>query len=159
MLIFDSYTHRTLSELNKNKVDYLVVGGYAVNFHGFRRTTGDIDLWIRPENGSNKEKIIQSLKNLGVETDVLAELYNLDFTQPLVFVDGEAPYKIDFMTHVSGITFNDAWHQKINASLDGLQIPFIHLAGLILSKIATERAQDRMDVEELQKIQQLKSKK
>ena len=159
MLIFDSYTHRTLSELNKNKVDYLVVGGYAVNFHGFRRTTGDIDLWIRPENGLNKEKIIQSLKNLGVETEVLLELNNLDFTEPLVFVDGQAPYKIDFMTQIAGITFNEAWEQRINANLDGLQIPFIHLSGLIISKIATERAQDKMDVEELQKIQQLKSKK
>jgi predicted nucleotidyltransferase len=50
MNIFDDYTHNLLKELNNNKVEYIVVGGYAVNYHGYRRTTGDIDLWIKPEN-------------------------------------------------------------------------------------------------------------
>jgi len=49
--------------LNKNNVRYIVVGGYAVNFHGYRRTTGDIDLWIKPDNGENKKAILKSLKN------------------------------------------------------------------------------------------------
>lgn len=50
MNVFDEYTFNLLNELNKNEVEYLVVGGYAVNFHGYRRTTGDIDLWIKPDN-------------------------------------------------------------------------------------------------------------
>jgi hypothetical protein len=51
MIIFDAYTFNLIRELNFNKVEYLVVGGYALNYHGYRRTTGDIDLWIKPENG------------------------------------------------------------------------------------------------------------
>jgi hypothetical protein len=159
MNIFDKYTRDLLLGLNSNKVEYLVVGGYAVNFHGYRRTTGDIDLWIKPDNGINKTNILKSLKKLKVEELVLKELDKLDFTKPLVFVDGEEPYKIDFMTYVSGVNFNEAWELKTIAALDGVDIPFIHLNHLIISKITTGRLQDKIDVEELQKIQNIKKKK
>ncbi len=158
MNIFDEYTHDLLKELNKNKVEYIVVGGYAVNFHGYRRTTGDIDLWIKPENGINKNNIIQSLRNLKVEENILDQLKALDFCKPVVFIDGEEPCKIDFMTYISGVDFNEAWPQKTTSILDGIPIPFIHLKHLIISKITTGRPQDKIDVEQLQKIQALKNK-
>lgn len=158
MNIFDDYTHNLLNELNKNKVEYLVVGGYAVNFHGYRRTTGDIDLWIKPENNTNKKSIIQSLRNLFVEENILDQLNALDFCKPIVFVDGEEPFKIDFMTFISGVDFNDAWEQKTVTILEGIPIPFIHLQHLIISKISTGRVQDKLDVEKLQQIQELKKK-
>ncbi len=158
MNIFDDYTHNLLNELNKNKVEYLVVGGYAVNFHGYRRTTGDIDLWIKPENNTNKNNIIQSLRNLLVEENILEQLNALDFSKPIVFIDGEEPFKIDFMTFISGVDFNDAWKQKTVTILEGIPIPFIHLQHLIISKISTGRVQDKLDVEKLQQIQELKKK-
>ncbi len=77
MNIFDTYTHNLLNELNHNNVEYIVVGGYAVNFHGYRRTTGDIDLWIKPDNTINKKNIIKSLRNLKVEEDVLSKINSL----------------------------------------------------------------------------------
>ena len=159
MNIFDDYTHNLLNELNKNNVEYIVVGGYAVNFHGYRRTTGDIDLWIRPENGINKNNIIQSLRNLKVEETILDQLKALDFSKPIVFIDGEEPFKIDFMTYISGVDFNEAWQQKMITTLDDTPIPFIHLKHLIISKITTGRPQDKIDVEQLQKIQAIKNKK
>jgi predicted nucleotidyltransferase len=158
MNIFDNYTHDLLVELNNNNVEYIVVGGYAVNFHGYRRTTGDIDLWIKPDNNINKKNILQSLKKLNVEDSVISQLNELDFSKPIVFIDGEQPYKIDFMTYISGVNFNDAWEQKTIALLDGISIPFIHLNHLIVSKITTGRTQDKIDIEELQKIQKLKGK-
>jgi hypothetical protein len=75
---------------------------------------------------------------------------------PTVFVDGKEPYKIDFMTRISGVNFEEAWDKKIIAELDGLKIPFIHLHHLILSKISNNRTKDKLDVEELQKIQALR---
>ena len=156
MNVFDEYTHNLLAELNKNSVEYLVVGGYAVNFHGYRRTTGDIDLWIKPDNTINKNKIIQSLRNLGIEENTLVQLSELDFSKPVVFIDGEEPYKIDFMTHISGVQFNEAWEQKTIAEFDGISIPFIHFNHLIISKFTTGRPQDKIDIEQLQKIQALK---
>ncbi|MEO5642781.1 MAG: nucleotidyltransferase [Bacteroidia bacterium] len=158
MNIFDSYTATLLSELNKLNVQYLVVGGYAVNFYGYRRTTGDIDLWLKPENGQNKQKLIQVLKSLNVTDDVLEALEKIDFTIPVVFTDGEEPFKIDFMTHISAVKFDEAWEQRISADIDRIAIPFIHLNHLILSKISTSRLQDKIDVEKLQKIQQAKKK-
>lgn len=158
MNIFDDYTYQLLKKLNQLKVEYLVVGGYAVNYHGYRRTTGDIDLWIKPDNGLNKDRIVKALKSLGVDGDKLQQLIQLDFSRPLVFIDGEEPFKIDFMTAVSGVKFDEAWKQKVISHLDGLAIPFINLNHLIMSKITTGRPQDNIDIEKLQKIQELKKK-
>ncbi len=159
MNIFDKYTHELLVEFNRNNVEYLVVGGYAVNFHGYSRTTGDIDLWIGQDNEINKNKILQSLKVLHVDEDTLTKLTELDFNKPVVFIDGKPPYKIDFMTYISGVNFNEAFDQKSIAILDEIAIPFIHLDHLIISKINTGRPQDKIDIEELQKIQKLKTGK
>lgn len=156
MNIFDTYTHDLLYQLNLNEVPYIVVGGYAVNYHGYRRTTGDIDIWIKPSNGNSKTQLLIALKNLGITEDKLQKLSQIDFTLPTVFVDGKEPYKIDFMTRISGVNFDDAWDKKIIAELDGLKIPFIHLHHLILSKISNNRTKDKLDVEELQKIQELR---
>ena len=158
MNIFDDYTRELLLHLNKNEVQYIVVGGYAVNYHGYRRTTGDIDLWIKPDNGSNKNRIIDCLRELGVEELTLTELVKLDFSKPVVFVDGEEPFKIDFMTAVSGVNFEEAWAQKVIADIDGIDISFIHLNHLVISKITTGRAKDKNDIEQLQKIRKLKGK-
>jgi len=158
MNIFDDYTRNLLNELNKNNVEYIVVGGYAVNFYGYRRTTGDIDLLIKPDNGTNKKNIIQSLRNLLVEENILAQLNELDFSTPIVFIDGEEPFKIDFMTYISGVDFNEAWQQKEQTSLENISIPFIHLKHLIISKTTAGRPQDKIDIEKLQQIQNLKRK-
>ena len=155
MNIFDDYTKQLLLALNSNNVQYLIVGGYAVNYHGYRRTTGDIDLWIKPSD-ANKEKVISSLKSLLVNTDVLIELTKMDFTKPLVFIDGEEPFKIDFMTYVSGVEFEEAWSQKIDENFDGIAVQFIHFDHLIISKFTTGRAKDKLDIEELQKIKKMK---
>ena len=155
MNIFDDYTQQLLLALNSNNVQYLIVGGYAVNYHGYRRTTGDIDLWIKPDN-VNKEKVISSLKSLLVNTDALIELTKLDFTKPLVFIDGEEPFKIDFMTYVSGVEFEAAWSRKIDENFDGIKVQFMHFDHLIISKFTTGRAKDKLDIEELQKIKKMK---
>ena len=83
-------------------VEYVVVGGYAVNYCGYRRTTSHIGLCIKPNNGTNKEKVLNALTRLGVEEESIAYLNSLDFTSTIVFADGEEPYKIDFMTYLAG---------------------------------------------------------
>jgi predicted nucleotidyltransferase len=157
MNIFDEYTFDLLDALLKNDVQFIVVGGYAVNFHGYRRTTGDIDLWIKPDNFKNKTNIIKCFRKLLIEEDILIGIQELDFSNPVLFIDGEEPFKIDFMTFVSGVTFDDAWEQKIIANVDGLNIPFIHFNHLILTKISTGRPKDSIDIEQLQKIHSKKT--
>ncbi len=156
MNIFDSYTHSVLEELIKQKVQFIVIGGYAVNFHGFRRPTGDIDLWLKPENGENKTHLIEALRNLGITEPVLQKLSDLDFEKAQVFRDGEEPFRVDFLTKVSGVKFDEAWQEKQSIELDGLNINFLHIKHLIATKITTGRNQDKIDIEELQKIQKHK---
>ena len=156
MNIFDSYTHSVLEELIKQKVQFIVIGGYAVNFHGFRRPTGDIDLWLKPENGENKTRLIQALRNLGITEPVLQQLSELDFEKAQVFRDGEEPFRVDFLTKVSGVKFDEAWQEKQSIEIDGLNINFLHIKHLIATKITTGRNQDKIDVDELQKIQKHK---
>lgn len=153
MNILDNYTKLVLQEFNNQNVEYLVVGGYAVNFYGYRRTTGDIDIWIKPDNGINKTKILQALTNLGIDDNSIAYLNSLNFTTPIIFSDGEVPYKIDFMTFLAGkIDFETAYQDKTNAFFDEIDIPFINYRDLITSKITSDRLKDKLDVETLQNI-------
>jgi hypothetical protein len=158
MNIFDPHTHAMLEALLANEVRFIVVGGYAVNYHGFNRATGDIDLWIPPDNGPNKMKLFLALRALGISESSIAQLELLDFEHPTVFRDGAKPIMIDFMTSVSGIGFEQAWEKKVITELDGLKIPFLYFDHLILTKITTERTKDKLDVEELQKIARLKNR-
>jgi predicted nucleotidyltransferase len=157
MNIFDDYTLELLQALNEFEVTYLIVGGYAVNFHGYRRTTGDIDLWIKPDN-DNKGRIISSFRKLGVKENILEHIDTFDFTKHLVFSDGEEPNKIDFLTYLSNVDFEEAWDKRIVSDMDGITIPFIDLKNLLLSKFVTGRAKDKVDIEELQKVMKLKKK-
>lgn len=155
MNIFDDYICEVLQSCIECNVDFLIVGGYAVNFYGYRRTTGDIDIWIKPNN-DNKLKVINALKKLGIPQKSLNQLQEMDFTKHLVFSDGEEPFKIDFMTYISQVNFEEAYTQKVITEIDNLKIPFINIKHLIISKIGTGRPKDNMDIEQLQKIDSVK---
>jgi len=121
-------------------------------YYGYRRTTGDIDWWIRPDNNENKQNLITALRNLNIDEDTLKHLHSMDFSLPLVFSDGEEPFRVDFMTQIQGVNFDEAWEKRVSTNIDGLQIAFIHFNHLVLSKIKSTRMKDKLDVEELQKI-------
>jgi len=139
------------SLLIQNEVEFIVVGGYSVIFHGYHRTTGDLDIWLKPDN-HNKKKLIQALDKFGFEPDSLNQVDQMNFSQPNAFRIGEEPEQIEFMTHISGLTFDEANSKKILANAYNLAIPFLHLDHLIISKMSTGRLKDLADVEELQKI-------
>lgn len=151
MNIFFEEHQEIIKLLIKYKVEFLLIGGYAVIFHGYKRTTGDIDLWLGPTN-ENKEKIINALDKAGYEQDDLNILRNMDFTKHIVFSVGIEPQKIDFITHINQVTFKEAYVNKVMYSFEGLQVPVINIRELILSKMNTGRKKDEADVEELQRI-------
>jgi uncharacterized nucleotidyltransferase DUF6036 len=150
--------HQDLLEmLLKAKVDFIIIGGYSVIFHGYRRTTGDIDIWRKPDN-ANKEKLLPVLRQLGFDEKEEKEVASLDFTKHMVFSLGEKPEKIDFLTHINLVKYEDADKKKIVAEADGLLIPFLHLDDLVLSKINTGRPKDKADIDMLQLIEKAKQK-
>ena len=149
-LFLDSHQELLIALLHHD-VDFIIIGGYAVIFHGYHRTTGDMDIWLNPEN-DNKWKLIKALEVFGIEHHALQELATLDFQQHHVFHIGVEPEKIEFLTHINGVLFDKANRIKIIADIDELKIPFLHFNHLILSKINTGRLKDQADIEELQKI-------
>lgn len=152
--------HRNLLEaLLKNNVDFILIGGYAVNYYGYNRVTGDMDIWIKPDN-NNKELLLQALGSLGFDEEGIETIRTWDFTQAQKFRIGNdnSPDATEFMTHISGVNFSDAAIHKIETTIDGLPLPFIHINNLIINKKATGRTKDLADVEYLEKIMFLRNK-
>lgn len=151
MNIFLEYHQEIIKELLDSGVSFLLIGGYAVIYHGYNRTTGDMDLWLEPTN-ENKEKVIKALEKSGFESEDVNKLAEMDFTKHLAFSVGEEPHKIDFINFINQVSFEKANNNKVEFDLEGLKIPVINVNELILSKISTGRKKDEADVEELQKI-------
>lgn len=140
-----------LVALIQYQVDFLIIGGYSVIIHGYERTTGDMDIWLRPDN-SNKLNFIGCLEKIGFEQEGLAEIAALDFTKHHVFTLNIKPQKIDFLTIINQVGFEEAFQNRLLVEKDGLSLPFINVRELVLSKMNTGRGQDKVDIEELQRL-------
>ncbi len=133
--------------LNSHKVEFLVVGGYALAFHGVPRYTGDIDLFVGT-NSKNAQALLRALDDFGFGSVGIEEK---DFTEPDSVVQiGYPPLRVDFLTGISGVDWNDAWETRIGTSLGGIPVNVISKAELIRNKKATGRRVDTGDVERLE---------
>lgn len=128
------------------KVEFLLVGGYALAFHGAPRFTEDIDLMVLVSPG-NADKLHAALTDFGFgEAGITRE----DFLEPGQVIQlGRAPNRIDILTGISGITWQEAWTSRIQVNLDGIEIQVIGKTELIRNKQATGRPQDLADVARL----------
>lgn len=134
--------------LEKNEVKYLVVGGYAVAAHGYPRYTGDLDIFVAIGPDQAK-RIITTYREFGF-TDLGVE--ETDFLQDDMIVEiGREPLKIQVMTGISGVKFEECYPSRKIIEFSGKEIPFISFDHLILNKSATKRGKDKVDVEELEK--------
>ena len=134
--------------LSKFGVDFLLVGAYAMAVHGFPRATADIDIFIKP-SGENSRRIMKALAEFGASLDNITVS---DFETPGIVVQiGVAPRRIDLITEIDGLTFDEAENDKVVVELEGLSIPVISKEKLIINKLATGRAQDRLDAENMKR--------
>jgi hypothetical protein len=134
--------------LNANGVKYLVVGGYAVAFHGHPRYTKDLDFWIWADP-DNAERLIKTLRDYGFSG---LELRPSDFLDTKNVVQlGYPPNRIDLLTEVSGLDFESAYQNRKEAVFEGVSINFISAEDLIKNKSETGRLSDLADVERLTK--------
>lgn len=141
--------------LNSRKVDYIVVGGHAVAFHGHPRFTGDIDFLVRPSS-ENAERLIEAIMEFGFSD---LRLSPDDFTQPNSVVQlGYPPNRVDLLTSISGVDFEEAWNSRLGGELDGLPVSFLGWDALLKNKRASGRSQDLADVSKLLAVVE-KSKK
>lgn len=132
--------------LNKNKVKYLVVGGYAVAFHGHPRYTKDLDIWIEP-SPPNAQNILSALDQFGFGA---LGLTLEDFLIPDQIIQlGYPPNRIDLLTSAAGLNFKACYASKVTTTIHGLPIDFIDIENLKKNKVSTGRAQDMADMENL----------
>ncbi|MDA0766445.1 MAG: nucleotidyl transferase AbiEii/AbiGii toxin family protein [Verrucomicrobia bacterium] len=129
--------------LLSQKVEFLLVGGYALAFHGAPRFTEDIDLFVMV-SPQNADRIIKVLDDFGFGG---IGITSADFLEPDQVIQlGRTPHRIDLLTGISGVDWETAWSSRIEADLDGLTVPAIGKAALEANKKATGRPQDLADL-------------
>ena len=137
-----------LAELVKAEAQFLVVGAHALSVHGVPRATVDLDVWIDRTPG-NARRIWRALAEFGAPLDDLS-VTEADLTRPEVVVQlGIPPLRIDILTSVSGITFDEAWPERVVGDFGGVRVPFLGRAALIRNKRASGRRKDLGDLESL----------
>lgn len=137
-----------LFALSDANADFLIVGAYAVSVHAVPRATGDIDIWIR----STAENAAKVWKALLVFRAPLTEWNVKDLEEPnLVFQIGIAPQRIDLLTSIDGVEFEDAWQNRIYVDFEGKRMPVIGHVDLLKNKRATGRPKDLVDIQILER--------
>ena len=132
--------------LNAHKVEYLLIGGYAVGYFGYPRATADMDIWIAM-NPANAERIVTALKEFGFNLpDLSAELFLEEWQ---IIRLGVPPVRIEISTTISGVHFDECFAEKEVAELDGEGVNLISLNHLKINKKASGRHQDLADLENL----------
>ena len=136
-----------LRALAEAEARFLVVGAYALAIHGHPRATGDLDVWVEP-TPENADRVVRALQRFGAPlTDVTAA----DFARPrLVYQIGLPPRRIDVLTELTGLTFAEAWAERVRRSIAGLEVDVIGRSAYIRNKKATGRPQDLADVARLE---------
>ncbi|MEQ8304843.1 MAG: nucleotidyltransferase [Cyclobacteriaceae bacterium] len=140
---------RTCELLNKHQVEYILIGGVAVGFHGYPRSTADIDFWYNPTI-SNFHRIISALKEYGVDTD---DLTNIVFDPAKTYLRvPQLGFRTEFLPQIPGIdSFSMALKNASQTTLDGVNVFILGYEDLIKNKAKLARKIDLNDIEELKK--------
>jgi predicted nucleotidyltransferase len=155
MDIFDEEILRFWSVLQKNNVEYIMVGGYAANLHGYQRYTGDIDIWIE-DNSENRQRLRAAFLECGMGDYPMLET--------MQFVPGWTDFhlmnglRLDIMVNMKGLegySFDECLNMAAIADIEGTRVPFLHINQLIANKKAVNRPKDQIDVIELERIRKL----
>ncbi len=132
--------------LNKHKVEYLIIGGYALGIHGYPRYTGDLDIWVNPTL-INAQKTLNVLNDFGFSTIGLTINDFLETSNVIQL--GYPPFRIDLITQPDGITFDECYQNKIVVNYNDLEIAIIGINDFKKNKQATGRFKDLDDLEHL----------
>ena len=135
--------------LNGAGVDYILVGGWAVNMYGYIRATVDLDIWILADM-ANAQRVYAALGEFGAP---IADVKPEDFAEDgIIFQIGVAPCRIDIITRISGVSYVDAARRTVPKEIDGVAVKVISIEDLITNKKASGRTKDLADVEVLERI-------
>ena len=136
---------RVIESLNRNKVRYLIIGGYAVVYHGHVRSTNDIDIWVDIREG-NIKRLMTALDEFGFS---VLKPKQADFAPNQIIQLGYPPNRIDIITSPAGVSFDECYASREQVDLDMATVNFINLDNLLKSKRAAGRTRDLADIDEL----------
>jgi predicted nucleotidyltransferase len=136
-----------LKLLNVVRVEYLLIGGYAVGYYGYPRATADMDIWVAISD-QNAHKLVRVLKDFGFRVPNLKPEVFLGKDRIVRF--GEPPLRIEILTTISGVTFDTCFARRSRVKLDGLRVNLISLDDLKKNKAASGRAKDLDDLQALE---------
>jgi len=135
-----------LSLLKDKNIRYLLIGGYAVGYHGYPRSTNDMDIWIAFDSKTAKQMVL-ALKEFGFDSPQLSE--ELFLKEKNIVRMGIAPIRIEILTTISGVSFDECFKQRIVDEIDGVEVNIISLNHLKINKKASGRHKDLDDLENL----------
>jgi hypothetical protein len=159
MDVFDEEILAFWRQLDQQNVRYIMLGGFATNFHGYSRATDDMDLWLE-DTLENRKKLRQAIKNHG--SGDYEPLERVQFIPGWTEVRLLSGFKLDLMTTVKGLeslTFAEYYNMAVVAEIEGVPVRFLNYNHLIESKKAANRLKDQLDVQELEKIRRLAEEK
>ena len=137
-----------LHALSGERVEFLIVGGYAVMFFTGPRFTKDLDVWVRPTR-ANAERVLRGLRKFGAPRFALTVDELVD--PETVFQMGVPPNRIDILTDLDSVTFADAWKRRTPTTYGGVRVSMLGLEDLLANKRAVARPMDLIDAENLQR--------
>lgn len=137
-----------LKLLNEKKVEYLLIGGYAVSYHGYSRPTGDMDVWIRFSE-TNAERTAEALEEFGYARKDQSLPVLLQFGKILRM--GFPPFRLEVSTDIDGVVFDECYANHVVINIDDIPVTLIGYEDLLTNKKAAGRLKDLADVEELEK--------
>jgi predicted nucleotidyltransferase len=132
--------------LNEHEVRYLLIGGYAVGYHGYARATEDMDIWVAT-HPDNAQKLVSVLKKFGFDSPDLSS--GLFMQENKIIRIGLPPIRLEITTSISGVLFDECYQGRIIDQLDGVEVSLIDLENLKKNKKASGRAKDIADLEKL----------
>jgi hypothetical protein len=139
-----------IAALREEGAEFLVVGAFALAAHGVPRATGDLDLWVRPGMG-NAERVWRALQRFGAPVEA-AGLTVEDLVNPgMIYQIGQPPRRIDVITVIDGVSFDEAWPNRVQVTAGGLEFPCLGRGDLVRNKQASGRGKDKADLELLRK--------
>jgi hypothetical protein len=133
-----------LSAFSEAGAEFLVVGAHALAAHGIVRATGDLDIWVKPTKG-NAERVMRALIAFG------APLMNLTIDDLMkgdtVYQIGVEPSRVDILSGISGVGFDEAWSRRMVLDIEGVTVPVLSRADFVTNKRASGRPKDLLDLE------------
>ena len=147
--IFNDDFRDFILALNNNQVEYLLVGGYAVILHGYRRPTGHMDVWVN-NTAENYRRLVKAFNEFGMSVFDMTENKFLS-AETDVFTFGRPPVCIEILTHLKGVEFSEAYPVAQIFTEGSFNARFLHINNLVQAKKASGRYRDLDDLEKLQK--------